>query len=90
MMANSADIEDVIDSLEDALRAAEMIRDGGIEEGSGKAAALKAIDEIRRGDHAEAITTLEREFLPKWQSTEGCRAAYEAVAVARVIERAIA
>lgn len=69
-------IEDVIDSLEDALQGAQRIRDGGAEEGNAKAAVLTAISEIRRGENSNAITTLEREFLPKWQSTEDCRTAY--------------
>jgi hypothetical protein len=72
----TVDIDDVIDSLEDALRAAETIRDGGIEANNGKTAALEAIAQIRRGEHSNAITTLEREFLPKWQSTEACHDAY--------------
>lgn len=72
------DIEDVIDSLEDALRAARSLREVGKIDGDNKAAVLDAIAQIRRGEHSNAITTLEREFLPKWQSTEACRFAYEA------------
>lgn len=44
---------------------------------AGKDAALRAIAEIRRGDLAEAITTLEREFTPKWGSPLGAKAAYD-------------
>ncbi len=35
-----------------------------------------AIDQIRRGDTLDAITTLEREFWPKWPSVEQSAAAY--------------
>ena len=72
----ATDIEDVIDSLEDALSAARSVRDFAQDESNGKAAALDAIAQIRRGEYSNAITTLEREFLPKWQSTEACRTAY--------------
>lgn len=83
-------IEDVIDSLEDALHTAERIRDGGESDGGGKVAVMDAIAQIRRGEHSNAITTLEREFLPKWQSTEACRFAYMQSVVGRKIEEAIA
>lgn len=39
-------------------------------------AAIKAINEIRAGRLADAITTLEREFLPKWPDRDACLAAY--------------
>lgn len=84
------DIDDVIDSLEDALRAAETLRDGGVEVSDGRKAVIDAIAQIRRGEHTNAITTLEREFMPKWQSTEACRFAYESSQVGREIEKAIA
>ena len=34
-----------------------------------------AIAQIRRGDSADAITTLEREFWPKWASVEDSESA---------------
>lgn len=37
------------------------------EELRGKSAAVDAINAIRRGDTTEAVTILEREFLPQWE-----------------------
>lgn len=52
------------------------------EELRGKSAAVDAINAIRRGDTTEAVTILEREFLPQWEDVEDCRKAYkEAMAV---------
>lgn len=54
------------------------------EELRGKTAAVDAINAIRRGDTAEAITILEREFLPQWEDVADCEAAYrEAMATGR-------
>lgn len=50
------------------------VDDGG--DGGGKTAAIKAINQIRAGRLADAITTLEREFLPKWPDRDACAAAY--------------
>jgi Flp pilus assembly protein TadD len=75
-MARKTSIQDVIGAIEEALDAAETLADGSEEVGGGKQAAIDAINQIRRGDYANAITTLEREFLPKWQSTGACREAY--------------
>lgn len=69
-------IDELLDELKDD-ELAEELANRGTSSGA-KDAARRAIDEIRRGEHANAITTLERDFLPKWQSTEQCRAAYEA------------
>lgn len=71
-----ANIDDVIDHIEDALSAAESLRERGSDGDGGKAAALDAINQIRRGECAEAITTLEGEFLPKWTDRAACDAAY--------------
>lgn len=71
-MARKPTIQGVIDSLEEALEEAEKIADANDDNDDAKQAALRAINEIRRGDYADAITTLEREFLPKWQSTQQC------------------
>lgn len=35
-----------------------------------------AISQIQRGDLADAVTTLEREFFPKWASVEASQSAY--------------
>lgn len=35
-----------------------------------------AINQIRRGEYADAITTLEREFMPKWSSVSDCRESF--------------
>lgn len=42
-----------------------------------KEAATQAINEIRRGAYVDAITTLEREFLPKWADKVECDAQYK-------------
>ena len=82
------DVDELLDELkDDELEAALASR--GTTSGA-KDAARKAIGEIRRGEYANAITTLEREFLPKWESTEACREAYRAALVGSEIERAIA
>lgn len=39
-------------------------------------AVMQAINEIRRGAYADAITTLEREFLPYYEDVDACEAAY--------------
>lgn len=73
------DIEDVIEAIEDALDAATALRGKDTEEAAGKRAAIDAINKIRRGDYADAITTLEREFLPKWSDRTDCAADYRNV-----------
>lgn len=91
-------IDDVIDEIEEALYAANRLREREIERDDSKQIVIDAINQIRRGDYVDAITTLEREFLPKWQSTEGCLAAYAkatgadpvAREVGREVERALA
>lgn len=78
------DIEDVIEAIEDALDAARAMRGKDSVDGDGKLIAIDAINKIRRGDYADAITTLEREFLPKWNDRADCAAAYrEAMAEPR-------
>ncbi|MBZ9659813.1 hypothetical protein LB523_12225 [Mesorhizobium sp. ESP-6-4] len=44
-----------------------------------KTAAVDAINAIRRGDTVEAITILEREFLPQWEDVADCEEAYRKV-----------
>ncbi|MFC3206847.1 hypothetical protein [Aquamicrobium soli] len=46
------------------------------EELRGKTAAVNAINAIRRGDATDAITILEREFLPQWEDIADCETAY--------------
>lgn len=43
---------------------------------SAREAVMQAINEIRRGAYSDAITTLEREFLPYYEDVEACDAAY--------------
>jgi len=73
------DIQDVIDQLEDedTLELADAIRGATPDS---RHVAIDVINQIRRGDYADAITTLEREFMPKWTSVDACR---EAVAKAK-------
>lgn len=35
-----------------------------------------ALEQMRRGDYLDAITTLEREFRPKWRTLEDSKRAY--------------
>lgn len=50
----------------------------GMDEGyvSGREAAISAINQIRTGKHSDAIVTLERAFLPRWQDSAECEARY--------------
>lgn len=41
-----------------------------------KHAAIDAINAIRQGRYDDAVTMLEREFLPKWTDRAACDAAY--------------
>jgi len=51
------------------------------DEWAAREAAVDAINDIRRGAYDDAITTLERAFMPKWMSKSECEDAYrEAVA----------
>lgn len=71
------DVSDLLDELnDDELEAALASR--GTTSGA-KDAAIKAISQIRRGDPYGAITTLEREFLPKWSSLADCRKQFDAL-----------
>lgn len=82
-MARKSTIQDVIDALEEALDAAEEISDGCETEAGGKQSAVDAINQIRVGDYAGAITTLEREFLPKWNNKLDAEADYKRSMAAR-------
>lgn len=44
-----------------------------------------AIRQIHRGDHMDAVTTLEREFFPKWKSVEESKEAYEKATAKAVV-----
>ncbi|MGB3042489.1 MAG: hypothetical protein WBB98_04825 [Xanthobacteraceae bacterium] len=50
----------------------------GVEEGyaEGRESAITAINQIRTGRHTEAIVTLERAFLPRWQDGAECEIRY--------------
>lgn len=43
---------------------------------NGREVVVDAINQIRRGEAADAITTLERAFLPKWQDSAMALSAY--------------
>ena len=64
-------LENAESDIADALRCLE-----GVDEIEGHHAALDAINQIRRGDYGEAITTLEREFLPKFARSTDAELAY--------------
>lgn len=78
MAKKKATVEDVIDALQDAMDAATALTIDEVDARDGKQAAVKAINEIRAGLLADAITTLEHEFLPRWNDKADCEAAYRA------------
>lgn len=53
----------------------------GMDEGyaGGRGAAVEAINQIRAGKHSDAIVTLERAFLPRWQDSAECEVRYREV-----------
>lgn len=69
------DLEDVIAELDEAQikKIAEMSPDYDDDD---KAAAVDAINAIRGGRYNDAITALERQFLPKWRDVDACQRAY--------------
>jgi Flp pilus assembly protein TadD len=76
-------VENALSDAEDAINAAfAAIRK--LEEHDSRAAAVTAINQIRSGDYNDAITTLEREFLPKWSDRAECDAEYRLVMPMRV------
>lgn len=77
----SAEVEvwvgDVLNSASaDELREALLTKSGST--GDPQQVVRTAITQIQRGDTLDAITTLEREFFPKWSSVEQSRRDYEA------------
>lgn len=65
-------VDEVLDELRDDELAAELASRGV----SGSREAVQAaIAQIRRGDYLDAITTLEREFWPKWATVQDSEAA---------------
>lgn len=75
-MGKKTTIEDVIDALEEAMNAACGLEAEVDKKDGGKQAVVTAINQIRAGRLADAITTLEREFLPKWPDRDACLSAY--------------
>jgi hypothetical protein len=74
------DLDDIVDQIpdEEILKCAREIGDGS----DGKAAAIRAITEIRSGRLDDAVTTLEREFLPRWADRAECESAYNSARAA--------
>lgn len=73
------DLDDIINDLSSAEQTAlakAILGKAAPDDCDAQAAAIDAINQIRRGEYAEAITTLEREFLPKWSSRAECEVAY--------------
>lgn len=46
------------------------------EDSENRAVAIEAINQIRRGAYTDAITTLERHFLPRWEDAAERQVAY--------------
>lgn len=68
------DIADALDEATDEELEKELAARGA--NPSRRTAVADAINEIRRGDYNDAITTLEREFFPKWGAPSDAMAAY--------------
>lgn len=77
MASISIDIEldEIFYELDDSHLLAEVKRRKMELPSSAKDSVATAIAQIRRGDTLDAITTLEREFWPKWSSVEDSEAA---------------
>lgn len=68
------DVKDVLDQLdEDELRGYLGITNDTPDT---KDVIRDVIAMLRRGETCDAIVMLERQFLPKWESTQGCESAY--------------
>jgi hypothetical protein len=80
-----AKIGELISAIKEALGPAEELEhsiehiadDSGYDEDA-RTAAIEAINQIRRGATDDAVTTLERHFLPKWGDADDARRAYNA------------
>lgn len=71
-------VDDVLDQINDDELVAEL---GSRNVGRTHLRAVEnAIAQIRRGDALDAITTLEREFWPKWASAPDSEAAFRKAA----------
>lgn len=74
MVKAYVEVEVDLDDLSDDLIERES-RERGIS--NGREVVSDAINQIRRGDTAEAITTLERAFFPKWIDRAEAEADYK-------------
>lgn len=80
-------VDDVIEELKDDELTAEVSRRGLV---GPRGAVQTAIAQIRRGDTLDAITTLEREFWPKWASVADSEAAFRGALVSTAVKVALA
>lgn len=72
------DVDDIIFDISTKRLRTELQRRNA--EGADEAAPTvrDAINQMRRGEVLDAITTLEREFFPKWRSTAECSKQHQA------------
>jgi len=68
-------LESALDEAEDAIQDARTLLKK-VDSDYSRAAAVGAITAIRQGRYDDAVTTLEREFLPKWSDKISCQLAY--------------
>jgi len=73
MVKTYVEIEVDLDEFSDEAIAAEAAERGLPQ---AKHIAVDAINAIRQGRYDDAVTMLEREFLPKWTDRAACEAAY--------------
>lgn len=71
-------IDDVLEHASVADLRSALETSSARDSGDPRAAVSDAIAQIRRGDMLDAITTLEREFWPKWASASDSEAAFRA------------
>jgi len=74
-LAVDIDLDDLADELSE--EQFDYLADAFSTSAPSKQVAVAAINSIRRGDAVDAITTLERFFLPKWSDREACQLAYD-------------
>lgn len=76
------DFDDLINDLSKGERehiAKMILGDAVPDDVDARTAAINAINAIRQGRYDDAVTMLEREFLPKWTDRAACEAAYREV-----------
>lgn len=72
------DVDDIILDISTKRLRTELQRRNAEGEDEAAPTVRDAINQMRRGDVLDAITTLEREFFQKWRSTAECSKQHQA------------